>query len=636
MPVFFSLAVTLEIIFIIAAVFSEIRRHVHSEAEAYVYSSILSLSVFSVSIQFFFLLEIHRFYPAVDAALLLLSTCLLYRNRQILAESYGSLKLFCKQNPFFSFSLTFFSACLFIKGFLLPPTTVDSLTYHLARVLMMQNDGTYFLENFNDYRQDIMPIGYDVLHFLYLRFYTDYGLAAFGFLSYTVVLAGIFALSNACLSDIRFSKTACFIGASLTMFLVGATITKNDLVLAAIAVACFLSVYNYSKTRECLHLLILITALCFGLNAKFTFGAFFLPFLFFYTIFLFKKLGFKALHPVIAKDGYKWLPLFILPLCLVSLLINLFIHNSIKYGALMGPEFYLAGQTGEGGVLARSINIIRYFFQLMDLPPELGGHALTMLHDAILGQYRSIGLFPGVSSIQLAGRLFTDPEMHDVFAWYGFLGLPIVFSVLFTMVAGRNFLRSLAATILVYAVIIIFTMPWAPWNGRFFAPLFAGGVICSGFMLKQVSDKSPHASKWLTRGALLIAAANLLFQVGYVNISQMPWLKLQFENRDIVYSKPFPPTGWDFFINKIPPDSKVLLIIETNAAIFPLLLRRPDLNLTLTGMSYAEGKFIDGVYRETFKLNGKSYDMHHIRPEEFKTIEKYYDKILFIGVPKTP
>jgi hypothetical protein len=614
MSFYISLAVTFEIIFIILAIFSEIRRQIDSFSEAYVYAVILILSIFSVSIQFFFLFDIHELYPVVDASLLLVSTYLLYRNRQILSESYKALKLFYMQNPFFAFSLSFFSACLFIKGFLLPPATVDSMTYHLARVLMMQNAGTYFLENFNDYRQDIMPIGYDILHFLYLRFYTDYGLATFGFISYTVLLSGIFALTTACFSDVRLSKATCFISASLTMFLVNATSTKNDLILAAITVGCFLSAYNFVKTKKWLYLFMLMVALIFGLSTKLTFGAFVLPFVLFCMYLYYKYIYFKAdMKPMRIKPTH----LFFggLPLGLISLLLVLFAHNHMKYGGILGPGFYLKLLSGPDGPGVGVFNLLRYFFQSMDLPPELGGNRLTMLHDLILGKYKSAGLFPGIPIhyVQMAGSLFAD----DVHAWYGLLGLPILTSIFGTVFWGMGFLRGLALTILSYAVIVTFTMPWATWNGRFFAPLFAGGMVCFAFMLQEISRKSIMASKYIMGCALLIAGFNLAFQVVYANIYFMPQLGMQVQNR----GANFP----NFNTDKIPSGSKILVISPTNFPIFPLYLRRPDLHITLTGIYNQE------LYREPLMLKGKEYNLHKVTADEAQEIQKQFNKIFSLG-----
>ena len=621
MPFFISFGVTFEICFIILAAFSEIRRYISSLAEAYVYSAIIILSILSVSIQFFFLFGIHKFYSVVDILLVIISIYLMYRNRKILFKSYQILKEFCMGNPFFAFLITFFALCLFVKGFLLPPATTDSMTYHLARVLMMQNDGHYFLQNFADYRQDIMPIGYDILHFLYLRFYTDYGLAFFGFLSYTIVLSGIFALVTKLFSDIKLSKIICFMSASLTMFMLTATSTKNDLILAAIAIVCFLSAYNYSTTRGPVHLLVLIVALVFGLNVKLTFGAVFLPFIFFYTLFLINKFGFKSFIPRITKNNLKYSPFLILPLSIISFIFILLIHNYMRYGAIMGPDFYMKGLAGSDGFFGRSVNLMRYFFQAIGLPIEAGGNVLNIFCDLILGKYKSIGLLPGITSVAVSNSIY---DLADINAWYGLLGMPIILSIIFTVFRGKGFLRGIALSIVVCAIIISFQIPWTPWSGRYFASVFAGGMVCFAFLLKWISRKSIYVSKLIIGIGLFIAGCNLFFHVIYINAYNISQLKHHFENRDDVYISYYSKKGWDVFTKKIPHGSKILLISPANSPLFPIYFYRPDLDITVTGV------YNKNLYREPFKLNGENYYWDRLKAEDGKTIQKNYDYILEI------
>ena len=98
MSLLISLGVTFEIIFVILAAFSEIRRRVSLSTEAYVYSTILVFSIFSLSIHLFFLFGIHKFYFLFDALLLFISTYFVYRNWETLVESYENSKEFCKRN----------------------------------------------------------------------------------------------------------------------------------------------------------------------------------------------------------------------------------------------------------------------------------------------------------------------------------------------------------------------------------------------------------------------------------------------------------------------------------------------------------------------------------------------------------
>lgn len=633
MSFYFSIGVTFEILFLLLAAFSEIRKYVSSLAEAYVYSTVLILSIFSVSIQFFFLFGIHKFYPIIDGLLLTISIYLIFRNRHILIQSYASLKKFCMDNPFYSFSLAFFAGCLFAKGFLLPPITQDGLTYHLTRIMMMQSEGSFFLKNFSEYRQDIMPIGYDVLNFLYLRFFTDYGLTTFGFLSYTIILSGIFAVVTKLFSDVQFSKIICFMSASLTMFVFHASMTGNDLILAAIAIACFISAHNLLKESGYIHLFILLVALTFGLNAKFTFGVFFLPFVFFYGILLFNKFRVKLLLAFINKSNVRYIIPLILPFCTIFFICVLLFHNYSKYGAIMGPRFYLYSLSSTGaGFLGPLLNLIRYFFQAIDLPTALGGNMFTHFHDVILGKYKSTGvMWPEYYIVDLSGSL----NRIDISAWYGLLGLPILISIGFTIICGKGLLRIIALSIFISAIILVIQIPWNPFSGRYFALTFAGGLVCFAFMLKYIKEKSFRVSKYIVICALLISTYNLSYLAFYANFKNFEELKHHFKNRDFMYSQFFPAGLLDLFEKKIAPGSKVLLFAGYDTAIFPLFLRRPDLNITVTGVPhypYLYWIYTGDIYRETLKLNGKNYDLS--KRADFKEVEKLYDIIIPLKVPQ--
>ncbi len=633
MSFYLSLGVTFEIFFILIAAFSEIRRYIVSLTEAYVYTTVLILAIFSVSLHFFFLFGVHRFYPIFEALLVCGAIYLIFRNRLILIESWISIKFFIDNSPFYSFSIIFFGVCLFVKGFLLPPTTYDSMTYHLPRIMMMQSKGHLFLDNFSDYRQDIMPIGYDILNFLYLRFFTDYGLTTFGFLSYTMILSGIFALVIKLFSDVQFSKIICFISASLTMFIVHAWSTKNDLILAALAIACFLSAYNFLRDGGFIHLFMLLVALTFGLNVKFTFGGFFLPFIFLYGILFLRKIGLKPLFAQINKKNFKYILFLILPISNISMICLILFHNYSNYGAFMGPHFFWDAFSVSGGWAGSFLNLIRYSFQAIDLPKEFGGDMLTQFHNLVLGKYYSTGvLVPEYIPVKLSG--FLNPT--DVCAWFGLLGMPILISILFTSILGKEFLRIIALSVFIYAIMIGVKAPWTPWTGRYFALTFAGGMVCFAFMLKWIEKKSFRISKFIIGFALIISILNLSYLAFYVNVANFDQIRHQFKDRNNnMYSKYYSKKGWDFIVEKIPPGSKVLLVTGTDTPIFPIFLRRPDLNITVTGAPdtlYSGNMYTGDMYKEKFKLRGKEYNLS--KYSDFKTVQSFYDYTIPLNVPK--
>jgi len=132
----------------------------------------------------------------------------------------------------------------------------------------------------------------------------------------------------------------------------------------------------------------------------------------------------------------------------------------------------------------------------------------------------------------------------------------------------------------------------------------------------------------------LIAGFNLFFHVIYINVYNISDLKHRFEDRDAIYSGIYSKKGWDVITKQIPSGSKVLLITVADFSVFPIFLRRPDLDITLTGVPLAGGVYNDDVYRESFKLNGNNYNLAMLKPEDFNIIQKNYDNILVLGEAK--
>ena len=288
MNLFLSSLVILEIFIAILGTFSILRKKHYTIAESFCFSTILILTIYSLSIQLFFLARIHQYYYLFDIGILSFSSFQIWKNKKII---FSSFEVFVQSsiwqtNKFISFILIFISSYLFLQSFLLPPSNWDALTYNLARVLMFQEEGSLFLKNFSTYRQVMHPWGYDILSFLFLRFYSDYGLAVFSFLSYIVVIAGTYALVRKIFNNANLSLTTSFIIASLTGLILQAVTTKNDIPMAAVVVVCFLAAYNFYSTKKYFDFYIIVVAILFGLSVKSYFLGFLVPFLFFYALLL--------------------------------------------------------------------------------------------------------------------------------------------------------------------------------------------------------------------------------------------------------------------------------------------------------------------------------------------------------------
>ena len=359
------------------------------------------------------------------------------------------------------------------------------------------------------------PWGYDILSFLFLRFYSDFGLAVFSFLSYTAVIAGTFGLVRKIFNNANLSLTTSFIIASLSGLILQAVTTKNDIPVAAVVVVCFLAALNFYSTKKYSNFYIIVVALLFGLSVKAYFLGFLVPFLFFYALLLIKEYRIKKMLFTIRnirpdKIGISlilnlatFLPYFqrlvagrrflskisfLLPLGLIFCLMVFWNNNLNNYGSIWGERAGVEQHINQDGLAGGAINAGRYVLQAIDLPEELGGNLLTGFHDKMLGNHNSTGaLYP----VNLSGKPFPDED----FSWYGLLGILIIPAVIYSSIKGKGFIRVISLSLLCYFLILSYTVAWMPWNSRFFALFFGGSGVCIAFTWQSLSRAPPKAGR---------------------------------------------------------------------------------------------------------------------------------------------
>ena len=61
---------------------------------------------------------------------------------------------------------------------MLPPFGRDPLSYHLPRVLLFQQESSFFPDEFSKYDLVVKTVGADILSHAFLRHYSDYAIAS--------------------------------------------------------------------------------------------------------------------------------------------------------------------------------------------------------------------------------------------------------------------------------------------------------------------------------------------------------------------------------------------------------------------------------------------------------------------------
>lgn len=574
MNLFLSFLIIVEIFTAILAIFSILRKKNYTIAESYCYSTILILAAYSLSIQLFFLLKINQYYYLFDIIILTFSSFQIWKNKKIIFNSY---KAFVRSdnwqtNKFISCLLIFISIYLFLQSFLLPPCNWDVLTYNLARVLMFQEEGSLFLKNFSTYRQVIHPWGYDILSFLFLRFYSDFGLGVFSFLSYTVVIAGTYGLVSKIFDQPQlnplpgtrksfFHPFSCdtnlilitsFIIASLTGLILQATTEKNDIPLAAVVVVCFLAAWNFYRTFKYFDFYIIIVAALFGLSVKAYFPGFLIPFLIFYTLMLIKQHwgSLKNLNLQKIKEILLGKLLYLSD----GIISRLYRRTLIKYTArpLKHTDCQLPFANYQllfkGALCAIPLGLIfcliifwnNNYHNYHSLWGEKAHVDIHINKEGLVGgaintaRYISQAIdLPkelggsmitkfhdkllgnnrsagALYQVKLIGKPFPDED----FSWYGLLGILLIIpAVIYSMIFGKGFIRFISLTLLCFWLILSYKVAWMPWNSRFFSLFFAGSGVCIAFVYQKflVNGLSSKISNGLKKIIISIAVLTMLY-----------------------------------------------------------------------------------------------------------------------------
>jgi hypothetical protein len=408
-------------------------------------------------------------------------------------------------------------------------------------------------------------------------------------------------------------------------------------------VVSLLAAYNFIYFRDKLSLGVLITALVLGTSIKAYFLAFSLPFPLLLLIFYRKEiLSFKKSLDISIKQV---LPLFLVNVALIITLAVFVMHNSITYGNFFGDPEHVKSHANQDSLSGACCNALRYGIQILSLPDQFGGIRLQALHDRILGDNLNLGgsyRFKG--KIHLTTSILSPPDSNV--SWYGPLPFFLILtSILYAAVRGAPFIRLASFSLIILFAGICYNICWMPTNNRFFSLFFGSSGICLALLLSKINRKS-LCSLLLVISLLSLAygvflnlkrpAVNLVRIGHYLNknivkiaffqdktfndydiygYSFLPWVYYVI-NRDGFYIRWFKDDRLDKFITTIRPHSEVLMISNNNFMLFPYFLKRPDLNIVLSGFSF----YNDHGRRRYFDA-----------PEDIFHIIKSFDYIILIN-----
>jgi len=538
---------------------------------------------------------------------LLLGFCIksLVDNRMELKSLWTILRRFTARQPIVTSLVGVAWSYLAGLALLIPPSNPDSLRYHLTRVLLFQQENTFFL-NVPDNNQAtlaVFPVGGDVLAHLFLRFDTDYGVGVFALLSYFAVVFGAYALACRHASP-PIAVVAALAIASLPELVYLATSGKNDIVLAATAIFCLVTAFRLRDQPAPLDLLLLCLGVAFGISVKTLFLGFALPFAVLFGVCVLSRHGIGIFWRFATSN-----PTYILAMVLpVATLAQtwLFIYNYRELGDWSGPPGLTDHARNQDGLTGTVANMTRYAFESIDLL-KVGDMAVerltgTFASEALESAYNRF-CYPLWGDAGSDSPFTIKMSINETKAWFGPLGFLLILpSLVYGLWRGPRELRMVVLVLGSYFLIVSWQIAWTMWHGRYFAVVFAGAAPCLAAFLM-----SWERQQWRLR---LIRSGSLLLMLYACVLNELkPLVPLTLDPRifigQLLHDNVWVKTNWgrqrfyfygdlsalEVFAEKISPGDRVGILPRDNASLYFYPRRRPDVRFRVLPASAAE----DGV-----------------------------------------
>ena len=230
-----------------------------------------------------------------------------------------------------------------VLSILLQPTTIDVNSYHESRVLLLQQQNSYFLSAFNNICEVVYGWGYDLVLHNHLRFGTDRGLAIYGYISFICILGFLYNFFRQPKLDKFSSFLPCLLFLGLIEPIYQSFSAKNDLPGVLACLASYHAYISWQKEKLDIHLILSFLGLTWAVACKKTYLAFALPMILFWGLQWIKnKQYFKLSVQQVAG--------FALVLLLVSPLIT-YIYNIVLWGNWSGPTHFVEHHTNNSAIL---------------------------------------------------------------------------------------------------------------------------------------------------------------------------------------------------------------------------------------------------------------------------------------------
>jgi hypothetical protein len=530
--------------------------------DSYCHAGWLVLCVLYTSYKIFFLLEISLYTVYVDLCIDSYCLILIFKNFKFLITSFGKKHLDRK----IIFILLFWGTPLLyglILALLLQPTTIDVNSYHESRVLLLQQQNSYFLSAFNNICEVVYGWGYDLVLHNHLRFGTDRGLGIYGYISFICILGFLYNFFRQPKLDKFSSFLPCLMFLGLIEPVYQSFSAKNDLPGLLACLASYHAYTSWKKDKLDIYLILSFLALTWAVACKKTYLAFALPvILFWWGQWLKDKRNFKITVQQVA--GFTLVLLFVSPLIT-------YIYNLVLWGNWSGPTHFVEHHTNNSVILGTLANFFRYFFEIFHFPffvekfssSLLGISPVNIINNCWINYVNPLfgSHGEGAWSFQVNWEQLED-------SWFGPIGFLLLLYFIYSLFQrGENNQKEIRFLLISYLLAICAMLAWRPFNDRYFTLFFALAILLvrNLSMPKFLKGVLSCSCAFLFYWALLFNKNLPTFNFASLNLSAMLSDSLTngilarsyFGTEKVGYTK-IP----DQVLRQIPPNSKIGMWIK--------------------------------------------------------------------------
>lgn len=259
-------------------------------------------------------------------------------------------------------SVLAFCFCIFILtsvflSFIMPVTSGDAKTYHVARSYFFLTQGSLNHFVITDMRALCLPINSELIYTWIIAFLKKD--VFFGYVSFVGYLISIISLFNiAGLMKFSYKRRLwmIFILSSFSSVIVQASSTETDIIIAGLILSSIYMFWSGVKSGKNIPIYMAALAYALAIGTK-TPAIILIPGVGLFMLFLCKH--YKNFKPLFWFLGFGVLNF------LIFSSYN-YILNYIDYGNISGPDSFMVGHKNYDGIKGMFANIIKYFFMMFD------------------------------------------------------------------------------------------------------------------------------------------------------------------------------------------------------------------------------------------------------------------------------